>query len=496
VNVLDVTRGLESVALWTGPPVRISALAFSPDAARLAVAGWDATVTVHEVATQRLFKRFDGHTALVRALAFSPDGRLLASSGDDRTIRIWRVEEGTPLHTLTGHAGEVIALAFDAEGKWLVSGATDGVIRIWSVASGACEAVHLGHEGGGSLALSVPAGSAGLRSGDGRGLRTWPAPGGRDPDVLRFHSASDAGNPYPYVYVVTFSQDGALLASGGWDNTVRIVEMDTGDLTATLDAGRSHIRDLAFSPDGKRIAGGQLRFLVWDVGTGRELARTATGVSYTACAWSPDGRRLALGDEVSRVWFLEPDRLEVLGRWEGHRLAVADLAWSPDGTKLASVGHDGVCLVRSGPEGPGQVLHRLAGHEGPVLAVAFDREGARMATGGEDRFVRIWDARTGAELLRLEGHTDKVYGVAFHPEGRLLASASNDTSIRLWDLERGREVADLQGHRSYVHGLAFSPDGATLASASGDNTVRLWSTRTMAERQARAREARARKAGR
>ena len=128
--------------------------------------------------------------------------------------------------------------------------------------------------------------------------------------------------------------------------------------------------------------------------------------------------------------------------------------------------------------------------------VAFDREGRRVATVGADAIVRVWDAESGAELLQLAGHTDRIYAVAFHPEGRLIASGSNDTTIRLWDLDRGLEVGSLLGHRSYVYGLDFSPDGATLASASGDNTVRLWSTRTMAERHARASEARARKAGR
>src|SRR5262249_24355794 len=92
-----------------------------------------------------------------------------------------------------------------------------------------------------------------------------------------------------------------------------------------------------------------------------------------------------------------------------------------------------------------------------------------------DHTVRLWPMDGGACRV-LNGHTDDVFAAAFHPDGRRLAKGGRDRAICLWDVARGEEVARLQGHTSYVWSLAFSPDGNTLVSGSGDFTVRLWDT--------------------
>jgi hypothetical protein len=89
----------------------------------------------------------------------------------------------------------------------------------------------------------------------------------------------------------------------------------------------------------------------------------------------------------------------------------------------------------------------------------------------------------------LGGHTDEVFAVAFHPDGTRLATGGRDGAVWLWDLERDEEVARLPGHITYVWSLAFSPDGTTLASGSGDFTVRLWDTEPLKKRNDARREA-------
>jgi WD40 repeat protein len=89
----------------------------------------------------------------------------------------------------------------------------------------------------------------------------------------------------------------------------------------------------------------------------------------------------------------------------------------------------------------------------------------------------------------LRGHTDEVFAAAFHPDGRRLATGGRDRAVWLWDLERDEEVARLGGHTSFIWSLAFSRDGATLVSGSGDATVRLWDTEPLRTRYQARREA-------
>src|SRR5262249_5215263 len=119
-----------------------------------------------------------------------------------------------------------------------------------------------------------------------------------------------------------------------------------------------------------------------------------------------------------------------------------------------------------------------------VECVAISRDGRRIASGGADKTVRVWDTTTGREIIVLRGHTDKCGCVAFSPDGHRLASASFDKTIRIWDGtplrgdEPRQETLTFTEHNDAIPRVAFSPDGVRIASASFDGLVMVWDAQT------------------
>ena len=194
--------------------------------------------------------------------------------------------------------------------------------------------------------------------------------------------------------------------------------------------------------------------------------------SVRSLAWSPDGSTLASGsaDHTVRLWDAASSGRE-LHKLEGHSDWVRSVAWSPDGRTLASGSDDKT--VRLWDAASGRELHKLEGHLGSVRSVAWSPDGSTLASGSDDKTMRLWDAASGRELHGLEGHLGWAWSVAWSPDGSALASGSHDSTVRLWDVASGRERHRLEGHSSLALAVAWTPDGSTLASGSDDRTVRL-----------------------
>ncbi|KAF2827736.1 WD40 repeat-like protein [Ophiobolus disseminans] len=119
-------------------------------------------------------------------------------------------------------------------------------------------------------------------------------------------------------------------------------------------------------------------------------------------------------------------------------------------------------------------LQTLEGHGSYVSSVAFLPDGARLASGSDDKTVKVWDTQSGQCLQTLEGHGRYVSLVAFSPDGTRLASGSYDKTVKVWDTQSRQCLQTLEGHDHYISSVAFSPNGMRLTSGSYDKTVKVW----------------------
>lgn len=191
-------------------------------------------------------------------------------------------------------------------------------------------------------------------------------------------------------------------------------------------------------------------------------------------AFSPDGTRLATAswDKTAKVWDAASGK-ELL-TLTGHMDRVYGIAFSPDGTRLATASQDQTAKIWDAASG--KELLTLTGHTGGVVDVAFSPDGTRLVTASWDSTAKVWDTNSGQEIMTLTGHRDQIWGVAFSPDGTQVATASRDRTARIWDTTSGRTLHELSGHADTVHSLAYSPDGTHLATASWDSTAKVWDT--------------------
>ncbi len=164
-------------------------------------------------------------------------------------------------------------------------------------------------------------------------------------------------------------------------------------------------------------------------------------------------------------------------------IPLGNIAYSPDGTRLAVASGIGIWLYDTATH---QEIALLTGHTGTVYSVSYSPDGNTIASGSGDHTIhtipsgsgdntiRLWDAVTGAHKHTLTGHRGYVASIAYSPDGNSIASGSWDNTVHLWDAVTGAHKHTLTGHTGWVYSVSFSPDGRTLASGSGDGTVLLW----------------------
>ncbi|MBD2169496.1 ribosome assembly protein 4 [Calothrix membranacea FACHB-236] len=208
--------------------------------------------------------------------------------------------------------------------------------------------------------------------------------------------------------------------------------------------------------------------------------------SVNSVTFSPDGQQLASGsdDNTIKLWDVSTGKvIQTLPPLQeatptesyidsGHQDSVTSIAFSSDGKKLASGSEDKT--IKLWDISTGQLLQTFSGHGDVIKTIALSSDGQKLASGSKDKTIKLWDVSTGQLLQTFSGHGDVVNSVALSSDGQKLASGSKDKTIKLWDVSTGKLLQTLSVHRDAVNSVAFSPDGQHLASGSDDNTIKLW----------------------
>lgn len=419
-------------------------LAFAPDSRTLASASWDGTVKLWEVPSGRLLQSLTGHTNRVGRVAWSPDGNMIASCGADESILLWDVRRSTYRPALRGHSSDVYDLAFTPDSRNLLSSSADGSLRVWDVISELCTHVIRGYTASIHDIDWSPDGGKLVSGGADRRVTLW--------DLHNESPLLELQEPIGVVHAVGWSPDGRWLASIDTENSLRLWDLSLATKSPFLQ--HSNISsNLAWSPDSQYLASGihEHGVMVWNVITGEQVwIGRDLPVWFSLITWSPDGLRLGCGGSEGGIYIWNIKKHSLEQQLTGHHNRIVSLAWSPDGTHMASGarGADGGELfVWDLPRG--QRLQSFAGQGSLIAALSWDLRGDRLISGSGQGTLCWWDVKSGEFLWVREAHKGSVQSLRRSPDGTRLASCGDDGAIMIWELSSGEHLQTLRRDRPY-----------------------------------------------
>jgi WD40 repeat protein len=375
VKLYEVASGRET-ATYPGPKGGVNDMAFHRDGRRLAVAGSEL-IEVLDVSTGARVQELRGHRKWVYALAYSPDGEWLASGGWDRTAKLYNANTGEEKLTIFGHEGFVLDLAFSPDGRTLATTSEDRSIRLWAVPSGALLGTCHGH--------------------------------------------------LDFVQAVAFSPDGKEIASGGLEGNLKLWDL-RASLPVVFSGHQGWVGSLWYRRDGRRVVSDVLAYFRspteatkgWDPQTG-ELDASLTGVD------PPELRKDYL--LPSHFDATRPAHASTKdGRLVARVLVGMSTRSESDRSKEYTTNAIEILEAETG-----QFRHTLTGHTATVTNLAFSPDGQRLASTSYDRSIKLWDMPSGREVFSLGGHTAGVLAATFSPDGRRLVSGAIDFTARVWN---------------------------------------------------------------
>ena len=468
----------------------IESAEFSPDSTRIITASKDKNALVWDAASGKVLATLTGHQGAVYSAQFSRDGSRIVTASEDKTVRVWDAASGKGLITLTENDYWVRSAEFSPDGSRVAIVSGDDKARVWDVVSGKMLTMLTGH------------GLFGVRfSPDGTHVLTVQGMSALVSDATTGKVTATLTGHVLAILEAQYSSDGTYIVTASMDKTARVWDAASGQSMVTLTGHGGVVQSAQFSQDGTRIATASMdkTARVWDAASGQPLV-TLTGHEnnvYNA-QFSRDGTRIVTTsqDKTARVWDAASGKL--LATLTDHavsRHTTLSAQFSPDGTRIVTIAGDSIARVwdvagekvvaaSKSQKGPGRHPRDGSG----TSRAQFNRDGTRIVTASGDNPARVWDAAGGKLLATLGdhrgGHQDDAQSARFSPDGTCIVTVRGNMA-KIWDAKSGKELLVakgrediLRGHAGQLRSAEFSRDGSRIVTASLDGTARVWETST------------------
>lgn len=468
----------------------INVMRFSPDGTYLTV-GTDVGVWLYDVASGKENALFTERPGQVNALTFSEDGKILVSGGyANPIIQLWEIGTGKKVSRITLERGRkaVSSLTFSEDGKVLISLDSYGRIAHWDINTGEKLSNFSDLIRGHYVSTLSEKGNLYTTNDSNGKIRISDATTDKQHANLLGHGdllkSSDEK-----ISVLAFSSDEKVLASGGYDTTVRLWSTESWTNLATLRGHESTVKTIAFSGDGKILASGDVDKIIklWDIETRKEHT-TLKGHSSEICAlaFSPDGNTLASGSFDGTIRFWNPHTGKAISTFtSGHTDAIKTVAFFQNDTTLLSVPNDSSIEVW----GENTLKEKLTfmDDDTRIRSAVLAPDDIHVAVlynnhliGGNN--LKIWNLTTAKELQGpWSSVQDIVNAVTFSPNNKILVLSYRQASgVSLWHIGTKTEIFDFNIEFSWERKFTYSSDENMLANY-GRYAIYIWNAQTMEE---------------
>jgi WD40 repeat protein/serine/threonine protein kinase len=526
--IWDLASG-EIMRKQDGHEAFISHVAFSPDGQHLVTGGWgdNPSIVLWDATSGEIIDRFPAGSS-VAEMMYTPDGSAILTIGfEDGILRMIDSESGEIIREMDAglgtEAGTLVALDVSSDGRRAITGYENSDVLLWDLTTGELLQRYEVSSGAKTVAIH-PQNDTALVGGTSSVITNLDLRTGRILNTFNGHTA-DVG-----AGEIVISADGQTAVSASLDQTLRLWDLDRGNVTRHLAGPSSLTFEADLSPDGRSALRGSTDGTVtlFDVESGQISHELMVDQPVMSVTFSPDGQTALIGSGYRFAQKVEPGHIilwdvstgEEIRRLEGQPYVVFDVEFTADGKQAVSSGNGPIVLlwdVESGQEirrfedlfvdvnaggesfwdvaispdgrtilapyskGPiiewdaetGELINEFEGHDGiGSPGITFNKDGTKAVTGSFDTQAILWDVATGDIIRRFTNHAGSLGQVTFSPDERQLLGGSDDGTSSLWDIETGDELR--RYGNGWVMRFDFTPDGSQALAGYRDGTLEMW----------------------